>query len=660
MEDLKKLYIKHEKGFTELEASNYFLDQDHPIIKEMADFYFSLPPDDLSKRQEKMTAAHCYHEMNFQTKDESGKYGQVVATPFHGFAPITKRYLDDIVQSTAALLSVTRKLLQNLFSNEDITILSLGLETLPKAKAEELISIIKKNIYYEPKISHPSLKSYPFLSIVGFDCAVSQLKEPENIFFEFNAGTPCGIEDQYQLYEHAKDYFPEIYKMAKKYMAADHSHQLLKETIDACALKWTGNSEGISVILSPGAYNPAHPEIAAIASRSHMPLVKINDLYIDSQGQVRLNVMNQKHPVVTGIYNRKEESFLIYSEKFEIPLRSPFTSQNKELAKKHHIELKEGILYSYIYDQDFNIIDVEIDQAKNKAKYQVLFEQISPDPQSGKVGDLIQAVWEKKLYISNLGGRVFDDKRAFRVISDYLVPRQGKKKLARPPEAISLEKLPQQIDQAVIKAPDLSGGAGISIGAQLTQEEKEKIIQQVKANPKYYETQELSKLAVITTFSKEKNKRIPLPIDWRLIISFGPDEGPKMSTHSCLVRTAPFGSLKTNTSAGGGYALGLILNDKPINHKQKNHLFSSPTLTKTRYEDLKHFLQNMDSLLKTQDRSEIESLTYQLRDIMDLIGLENIVWINSLRDLMNHKIDFFEFERTYQQFLKDSKIKELI
>lgn len=655
MENLKKLFIKKGDQLTHVETQNYLLDQSHQAIKELSKFYFSLPLEELNKRQQAMTNAHCYHEMNFQIKDQSGQYSKVVATPFHGFAPIEKQYLDETVSSTKDLLSATRKLLQNLFSNKEISKESLGIDSLPEQEANELIQIIRENIYYEPELTHKSLSEYPFLAVVGFDCAVADLTSPHNIFFEFNAGTPCGIEDQYQLFEHAKEIFPEVLDILDKYITPDQSHALLKQTIDECAISWTGKKEGISVILSPGPYNPAHPEIAAIAKRSGMPLVKIQDLYIDENGYVRLHTINEEHPIVTGIYNRKEESFLIYSEKYQIPLRSPFTSQNQQLSKQYDIELKEGILYSYTYDESFNITGVDIDAGK--AKYQTLFEQISVAPKTGKKGDIVQALWEKKLYISNLGGRVFDDKRAFRIISEHLVKSQNK---ARPPGAISLDQLVERIDEAVIKAPDLSGGAGVIIGAQLSPAEKEIEIEKVKNTPHYYELQELAKLAVINSYSKEEKKLIPLPIDWRLIISFGPDEIPRISTHSCLVRTAPFGSLKTNTSAGGGYALGFILNNEEIDSHPSKNEFKQYPLTITRHQDLIQFDQEVQRIIDEEDRSQLENLTYKLRDIMDLIGLNNITWINTIRELMDNNISFTDFDKSYQQFLKDTKLKDLI
>lgn len=647
MKNLKELYLKTNNKEITIKTQNYLLDQESEIIKDFSDAYFELSSSELEKLQEKMSSLHCQHEMNFQIKDESGKYNKIVATPFHGFAPIKKDLVDSLVSSCVPLLKQTRALLQNLFSTDEITAKSLKIDHLPKEVSNELIEIIKNNIYFEPMYRHKNLKDYPFLSVVGFDSAVSNLEKAENVFFEFNAGTPCGIEDQYQLFYHFKDNFPKLADKILPYVPKDQSHQNLKQVIDECAQHWTKNSKGISVVLGPGSYNPAHPEIAAIAVRSGMPLVKIQDLYVDQNGDVRLSTLDQEHPIVTGIYNRKEESFLMYSEKYNIPLRSPFTSQNQELSKQVGHELKEGILYSYTYDENFNITGVDIDQKAHRPKYQVLFEQIAKDPKTNVQGDLIKCVWEKKLYVSNLGGRVFDDKRAFRIIHKYLCREQ--KTVAHPPKSLHINELPESLSEAVIKAPDLSGGAGVIIGAQLSEKEKEKTLKDINSRPDYYEIQKLTPLAVVTTMQDESYT--PLPIDWRLIITFDPTNKAHCSTHSCLVRTAPFGSIKTNTSAGGGYALGLIYQKEKCSQNHHTKIKGERTLlTQTRKKDLESFYAAMEDFFNQPQKDKIEPITYKLRDIMDLIGIENISFINNLRDYQQGLCDLERLKSEYTQF----------
>ena len=628
-------------------TQNYFNEQKNSSIKDFIDTYLDKSPQEVFDLQQKISKLHAKYEMNFQVRDPSGLYSKVVATPFHGFAPLPTEYIKSLVQSTQPILKLTRTLLQNLYSAKKLSIEALGLNDMKKEDQEELLSIVHNNIYYEPRYHHSSFKDYPFLSVVGFDSAVQNLHKPEHCFFELNAGTPCGIEDQQQLYQHFKTASPELFSLIDPFIPDDQSHMLLKQTIDSCAKFWTEQT-GISVVLSPGPYNPAHPEIANLALKSGMPLVKMQDLYIDHDGYLRL-ITTGVHPRITGIYNRKEESFLTYSQDLKIPLRSPFTQINEKLSNELELDLKNGILYSYQYDQNNQIIGVDTDEC-GTAKYQILFDSISADPQTGKIGNIMDAVWSKKLFISNLGGRVFDDKRAFRILADYLESK-SLDSIAHPPKSIRPHELENYIDNAVVKAPDLSGGAGVTIMAQLKTEEQIKVLKDVQARPNYFEIQEMTKLAVIHSYHHNDSgiDVRPLPVDWRLIIFFNDLGQVSSSTHSCLVRTAPFGSLKTNTSSGGGYALALIYENTKIN---KQH-HSAPKVNKhfvglSRQNQFKIFLKNLKDC---ESSDQIENLIYEFRDLIDLIGEENIPFLQVMRSFQQGELSFHAFHNEAASFL---------
>jgi hypothetical protein len=44
----------------------------------------------------------------------------------------------------------------------------------------------------------------------------------------------------------------------------------LKTTMDSHGAYWTGSKSGISVVISPGHFNAAHPDIVTIAENSGM------------------------------------------------------------------------------------------------------------------------------------------------------------------------------------------------------------------------------------------------------------------------------------------------------------------------------------------------------------------------------------------------------
>lgn len=641
--NLENLYLSHGEKLTEIPSQNYIFYGKDSVLADFCHSYLELAPSEVIELQKKMTKRHCDHEMNFQTKDESGLYNKVVATPFHGFAPLRYEYVKELVNSTTPILKTARDLLQKIYSNKNVTAKNLGVDHLSQDDQNELISIIKENIYYEPAYTHKNLNDYPFLSVVGFDSAIENLSSPQNTFFEFNAGTPCGIEDQDQLLEHFKVIAPELWEKVKPYIPEDNSHDLLRETIEDCALNWTNQKDGISIIISPGPYNPAHPEIAALAKKSGMPLVKMQDLYIDQSGFLKLKINDGSHPKVTGIYNRKEESFLTYSQRNQIPLRSPFSAINKKLNSEQGLELKDGILYSYQYDANSNIIGVDLD-GDGHPLFQILFDSLSNAPDGNFYGDIIDAVWNKKLYISNLGGRVLDDKRAFRILSKY-----QDKNSAHPPEEIKKTELRSKIKQAVIKAPDLSGGSGVYIGMQLNEEEQKEILLKHELRPDYYEVQKFQKLAVIPSYNSNQ-ELIPLPVDWRLITFFSADGTTSFSTNSCLVRTAPFGEIKTNTSAGGGYALALMYTEKSphkINKKETPNSF----IGESRVEQKNKVMSSFKQILEGNPPENVDHFIYEVRDVLDLLPYEAIPILHHLREFHLKKSNF---ERLQQ------KVRDLI
>lgn len=645
---LNKLYLKTESGDTYLETENYIADGNLKPRTELGEFskrYFELSPAEIYEIQNKITELHCYHEMNFQIKDPNGQYNKVVATPFQGFAPIPFKTVDKLVLSTKKPLNLLRSILQVIYSKKDLVLTDFIEFGLTEKDAKTILDIIKDNIYYEPNTIHESFKDYPFLPVVGFDAAIANINNPSCSFFEYNAGTPCGIEDQYQLFHHLKSLNLEMFKNSKFDKDWDNSHYLLRATIESCADTWTNNLEGICVVISPGPYSPAHPEIAALAIRSKMPLVKMNDLYVDKEGYVRFKTKEGKHPVVKGIYNRREESFFVYSKNKNIPLRSPFYREiNGTLAKKFDLELHPGVLYSYLYDSNGKPEAIELN-SNGEPVIQNLFDQISPDPETGIQGDLIQAVWEKKFFISNLGGRILDDKRVFRILHNTLKTND----VAHPPAGLTPEELPSRINEAVVKIPDQSGGAGVLIGPCLSSVEKDKILKDVAENSDFYEIQKLEKLAVIPSIQDSNNslELQTLPVDWRLIVFLDGNGETNWSQHSCLVRTANFGNIKTNTSAGGGYALGMIYDEENQTKKQISpydcHYFGE-----LRFNDLDFLKQQLNTLFESEDRNLIENITYQFRDLIDLFGLENITWLQRIRAYRDERISL-------EQIIKESQ-----
>ena len=82
--------------------------------------------------------------------------------------------------------------------------------------------------------------------------------------------------------------------------------------------------------------------------------------------------------------------------------------------------------------------------ADGRPKLQQVFESIGRDPKrpEEEPGSFIEAIKNRKLYYSGLGGRVVDDKRVFQAVSNHLAPQHADEgaPIARPPRTLELRR----------------------------------------------------------------------------------------------------------------------------------------------------------------------------------------------------------------------------
>jgi hypothetical protein len=238
----------------------------------------------------------------------------------------------------------------------------------------------------EPAFVAPQMSEYPFLAVSGFDGAIVDPKKPQNVFFEMNLGTPSGMSNNIELLEDLRQSDPEVFRAVEPYLPADKSFSVLRDTIERNARAWTHNS-GISVVISPGVFNGAHPDVANIAKRAGMPLVRSSDLYEDANGAIRLNTGRRGFdPVVTGIYNRMEESFFFQSSSEGIPLISPQYENGP-------LDLRPGAVYKWIRDERGDIVGVERGE-DGKPLLEEIWDTIGEDPsRPGAPRGSFAAIW---------------------------------------------------------------------------------------------------------------------------------------------------------------------------------------------------------------------------------------------------------------------------
>lgn len=509
----------------------------------------------------------------FSRKNEKGVYAETFAVPVNG-PPVVleERVLGQLVNSTQKILETNRMLLQALYSKgndlswEDVNaILPMALQD----QCEAIVEILLNSVYFEPELVCEAMADYPFCPVAGFDAAIDDPDHPSNTFFEANLATPSGLSNNLLMLDLYRALYPESYETFAQYQVDDNTFGNLKTAIDECAKAWTGSDEGISVVIGPGSLNGAHPDVARIAQFSGMPLVTLADLYQVEDGAIYLRgKCPEEDQLVTGIYSRMEESYLL-QEGNRVPIRGP---QFDLPDSSNGSELERGVLYQCKYKEDANgdFVPVEICYDQNgRPIYQQAFDRMaSGRDREGEFNvSMVNAIINKKVFVSVVGGRTADDKRIFATQATALIA-QGYTDVARPPESyspgdegfehfLSLKAGDEEIKNYVVKAPDMSGGSGVYIFATMSETERQEVLDKLRKNPRDYVLQKFATYSLIVTPEIDpKTGQTVLGTrasDVRLFIFMGPDGKVTSGANAALVRVAQVGSACTNTSGGGGY-----------------------------------------------------------------------------------------------------------
>jgi uncharacterized circularly permuted ATP-grasp superfamily protein len=526
------------------------------------------------------------------------------------------------------------------------------------------------------------MKDYPFLPIGGFDAAINDNENTNPIFFEFNLGTPSGLSNNIQLFEEFKNLAPELFSELSNKICADNTFGILKKVIDDNALAWTNIKNGISVIVGPGAFNAAHPDVASIAMFSGMPLVKLSDLYIDTKNFVRLNTgLGNNNPIVSGIYSRAEESFLLQCSKKGIGMRNPHFSNNKEIGKRIGVELENGVVYKFKYHND-KIVGVEFDINGNP-KLEDIYEGLGPNPSGSNMEkkSLIDSVHLKKLYISNIGGRTLDDKRIFQIISDFLAPQyieSSDSPIARPPRTLEQNEYQEfyqshNLENYVVKAPDMSGGDGVYLMVNLNEDKRLEVVKMVKNDPKRYIIQKFADLSLIITTETDSKGNVfysTVANDWRIFVMQDSKGKVHADPQSVLLRVADVGSASTNTSQGAGYGLALVIDDEQNISNIDRRILPRPAkhnhLGVNRIKDLRNFIRQLNfitSLTSDENQFEIftstlDTLAHYQRDVMDILGRDFSYFMTTVREFKEGLITKDMFRNKLMIFRVELQLKE--
>jgi uncharacterized circularly permuted ATP-grasp superfamily protein len=609
-----------------------------------------------------------HSEMSFQVKNpKTGWYDKFNAVPVDTVvAPISKANFDKLVSSTQPLLVELRKLLQKIYSVPNFTVESLGLSDLSVDDRNLVLKIINESIYFEPALRAPNMSQYPFLSVTGFDGALGDPQNPVPQFYELNSGTPSGLSNNIQLLNSLSYRDPKVFSIIKNHLPMDDTFSLLKSTLESNAQAWTGQ-KGIIVAISPGIYNGAHPDVAMIANYANIPLVQTSDLYTDAHGDMRLNTGAGKvHPLVTGIYGRMEESYFLQSNDMGIPLISPTYHNNVELGKKLGLPLRNGVIYKFIQNDKGEVVDVERDK-DGKPILQDVWCKIGSDPNrlDAPPGSFAKAVLDRRLYYSAIGGRVVDDKRLFRIFAERVMRKTGRSDLAQPVKSLARNEYAKFFanpDLFVVKEPENSGGVGINFLAFMNTQDRSQVIERVRQNPDNYEIQYVNEVTTLPLAHEVTENGITtwqnsnVATDARLFVYLDAAGRVHAGPNSILLRTAPLGSLYSNTSKGGGYGIAAVIDEENTSAKHvvrgtsTYEIPNSPelytaTIPASRIGDVTRArinatllgdeLADPKNLVSHKEKIQqlANQLSYDMRLIMDLLPQRDLWLIKYCREL---------------------------
>ena len=516
-------------------------------------------------------------DLTFQKSDANGNYKIFTVPCTTTIVPLQKSVFNTIEKAAQSLIVSLRCVIQDIYGAKSVKD-SAFVKSLPVEIRNIFIQAIMESPNYFPQLHHPNMKKYPFFDNVGLDLVLiedyleqsknfeqilkskktSKLPELPFRILELNAGAPSGASNNMNVLEGHYEQNPEVLESMGRLIPNDH-FQVLAETYRSLGEDWTGVKDGIQVILPPGGMNGAAPEIHNLAAYSGLVYADPVQLFQDEKGYIRLRTINGSNPIVTAIYSRINADSALFDADKGIILRDPDT--NEPIYLRDSLKLGEEGEAPLVLDVNGKPIPLQSDYA---------------------VPGLLEAILNRKIYMGGLN-RILDNKIILAALTTY-APKFFASKIKElglasngpkiippetlPPKKESVKIIEDNMDEWVVKAPNLSGGSGIYIMKTLSDASKKEVMEMIKKDPSHYAYQKLVKIARIPVAMKDKSgtRFANLAADIRLWVFYGGGNKalPKM-THNALVRYAPEekGPMSSivNTSKGGGYAPFVVVDD---------------------------------------------------------------------------------------------------
>ncbi len=308
---------------------------------------------------------------------------------------------------------------------------------------------------------------------------------------EDNIRCPSGVSYVLANREAMKKTVSKIFAQFKIVSVADYPEALL-ETMQS--VHPNIDSIPVCVLLTPGIYNSAYYEHSFLAQSMGIELVEGRDLYVEND-----------HVYMHTVYGAR----------------------------------KVDVIYRRV-DDDY--LDPLV---------------FKPESTLGVPG-LINAYRKGNIALINaIGNGIADDKAVYLYVPEMIKYYLGEDPILsnvptyRCDLPSDLKYVDENMKNLVVKPVDQSGGYGILIGSQATNDEIEQQKAKIKANPRGYIAQPIMSLSVHSTFIEGQNEFQPRHVDLRTFTLLGKDK--EFVLKGGLSRVAlKNGSLIVNSSQGGG------------------------------------------------------------------------------------------------------------
>nr|WP_141431165.1 circularly permuted type 2 ATP-grasp protein [Bacillus sp. 03113] len=346
--------------------------------------------------------------------------------------------------------------------------------------------LIVTNCYFRPEMMNVQVPENTYITLSGIDL----IRDDNGEFYvlEDNLRTPSGISYLYKNRQLMSQCLPELlFHNQVRYM--DHGLNDLLSGLRSMAQ--SGKSEPKVVLLTPGRYNSAYYEHCFLAQEMGIELVEGKDLVVID------------HKVYMKSFHGLEQVDVIY-RRLDDDYLDPLAFLPDSLLGV------TGLMNAY--------------RAGNVT--------ITNAPGTGVADD--KAIYA---YVPDMIRYYLNEEPILKNVPTYILSREDER-----------EYVLNHLSELVVKETSLSGGYGMLIGPQATEEEIALFAENIKQDPNRYIAQPTIKLSTAPSLIGDKIK--PRHIDLRAFVIAGKEISvvPGGLTRVALKE----GSLVVNSSQGGG------------------------------------------------------------------------------------------------------------